>query len=415
MQNGRLQLILTTRYKDLESEAERSAYIENLEVMIDECRKSAAQGIEKVPDSIYDNMIDLLREIKPDSELLKVVWSEDENAIDEDLDKYLLSMPMLSIMTIKSMNDKALQTFRSLLPAGRTEIISSMKENGHGIRIVFKDGYLTKAYSRGRRTNGKDLTKQLKLICGDFFAELESYPIVEVRGEVLLPFSNLDAAREFNPSIKSAFSGVSSMIRESASPEETKLLHFVAYDVFGDGLNDFERLSDKFAFLEEVGFEVPYYKLSDIGRDTFEEDIENIIMDMDMETTSYEYFTDGIVTAVDDLALFKEFGTEDSYRLGNVALKMGRLQQDKYAGTVGRIEWIAGKSKKTPVAVLEEPVLTAQGNHVSNIPLYAPCYILMLEAYPGNIINFKYGGEAGVIPVLPDGRLVTEVKQDISL
>ena len=250
MQNGRLQLILTTRYKDLESEADKSAYIENLEVMIDECRKSAAQGVEKVPDSIYDNMIDLLREIKPDSELLKVVWSEDENAIDEDLDKYLLSMPMLSIMTIKSMNDKPLQTFRSLLPAGRTEIISSMKENGHGIRIVFKDGYLTKAYSRGRRTNGKDLTKQLKLICGEFFAELESYPIVEVRGEVLLPFSNLDAARAFNPSIKSAFSGVSSMIRESATPEETKLLHFVAYDVFGDGLNDLNAYLINLLFLK---------------------------------------------------------------------------------------------------------------------------------------------------------------------
>ena len=56
MQNGRLQLILTTRYKDLESEADKSAYIENLEVMIDECRKSAAQGVEKVPDSIYDNI-----------------------------------------------------------------------------------------------------------------------------------------------------------------------------------------------------------------------------------------------------------------------------------------------------------------------------------------------------------------------
>ena len=110
---------------------------------------------------------------------------------------------------------------------------------------------------------------------------------------------------------------------------------------------------------------------------------------------------------MDDLEFFSEFGAEDKFRLGNLALKMGRWKQDNYAGIVGRIEWVEGKSKKTPVAILEEGVITASGNTVTNVPLYAPCYILMLEAYPGNLVHFKYGGEAGVVPVTRDGKLIT--------
>ena len=145
-----------------------------------------------------------------------------------------------------------------------------------------------------------------------------------------------------------------------------------------------------------------------INRNNFDADIENILTEMDFLTDTSPYYLDGVVVAIDDLKLFAEFGAEDHHRLGNIALKMGKWKQNNYSGEIDHIEWINGKKKKTPVAVLTEPVETVSGNSVTNVPLYAPCYVLMLEAYPGNIINFKYGGEAGVIPVTPDGRLVTE-------
>ena len=53
-------------------------------------------------------------------------------------------------------------------------------------------------------------------------------------------------------------------------------------------------------------------------------------------------------------------------------------------------------------------VLTAQGNKVRNVPLYEPKNIMILDAYPGEPLNFRYGGEAGVVPCFPDGRLLTE-------
>lgn len=404
-----LELILT-RYSNWESEVERDEYIDKLEALIASYNKAAQQGIEAVPDSIYDTCMDYLRELKPDSHLLHQLWSSDDPSVpfDQYVDRFLVQYPMLSIQTVKHLSDKAVQDFKSRLPVGSVEVVASVKENGHGVRIVWKNGYLEKATSRGRSTNGKDLTRQMKLVFGEFLDCLEGLGLVEVRGEALLPFSTLAEARKFNPDIKSAFSGVASMIRASATPSEISLLHVLCYDIFSDVI-EFDTLSEKFQFLEDSGFYVPTYFTRNISRRTLEADLENIVNDMDLATSDYDYYTDGVVVAVNDLPLFMEFGAEDRIRLGNLALKIGRWRQDGYSGVVKEIKWVEGKSKKTPVAVLEDGVLTATGNTVTNVPLYAPVYILLLEAYPGNVIHFKYGGEAGVVPVTPDGRLVTEL------
>lgn len=407
--DSKLQLILTT-YNNWESEQAKESYIESLEEMIELMNEQARQGNPQYSDAIYDTCIDFLRELKPDSYLLHQVWSEDDNTVElnEDTDRFLYQYPMLSIQTVKHPSDKAVERFRSQLPVGDVQVINALKLNGHGVRVVIKDGHLISSTSRGRSTAGKDLTRQAKLILGEYFPNLEHYGLVELRGEVVLPFSNLEEARKFNPSIKSAFTGVASMIRSSATPEETRLLDIVFFDILCDNL-EFSTLSEKYEFLDSVGLNIPFYTISTVNRRSIVEDFDRIIMDMDIRSTDYPYYTDGIVVSIDDLELFHEFGAEDQYRLGNLALKMGRWAQDSYSGVISHIEWKRGKSKLTPVAVLEEPVLTATGASVQNIPLYAPLYILLIQAYPGNVINFRFGGEAGVIPITSDGRLVTDL------
>ncbi len=404
---GNLELVLT-RFNNWETEEDKQNYIETLECLLEDFNVAARADKPVVSDSIYDTCMDFLRELKPDSYLLHQVWTADDASVsfDSNIDQYLVKYPMLSIQTVKNMFDKPLADFQSKLPVFPLEVVCSIKENGHGVRIVYVDGVLVKATSRGRSTNGRDLTSQMVVLLGGKKEQFVGLGVVEVRAEVLLPFGNLEKARTFNSTIKSAFSGVSSMIRESASPAETSLLHVVAYDLLNDQKH-FDSLSMKFEFLTNCGFIVPEYFVTEISRRKFDTNIEDILVEMDMRCTGYPYHTDGVILAINDLDVFAEFGAEDKFRLGNLALKMGRWKQDNYMGIVGRIDWVDGKSKKTPVAVLEEGVLTATGNTVTNVPLYAPCYILMLEAYPGRPLHFKYGGEAGVVPVTADGRLVT--------
>lgn len=404
-----IQLVLT-RYNDWDAEVTRDSYIDLLESQIEEMNEAVRNGEELFDDAVYDTCLDYLRELKPDSYLLHEVWSGDgEEPLQEDIDVHLIKTPMMSIQTVKHISDRVVKAFMDKLPPfGETVIFAPIKLNGHGIRVVWKDGYLVKANSRGRSTAGKNLLNQAVAILGSYCESFADLGVLEMRGEALLPFDHLDKAREFNPKIKSAFSGVSSMMRESASEEEWQLLHFVFYDVLCDSLT-FESLSGKYEYIDQCGFRIPAYcKLKTTQRSLIR-DIESAVVEMDSLTIDYPYYTDGVVFSIDEAELFEEFGAEDSFRYGNMALKIGRWRQDAYTGIVKRIEWKEGKTKKTPVAVLDPGVLTATGNTVTNVPLYAPLYIWLLEAYPGRPINFRYGGESGVLPTTPDGRLVKEM------
>src|SRR5690606_26336848 len=122
--------------------------------------------------------------------------------------------------------------------------------------------------------------------------------LVEIRGELVLPLYNLQSAREFNPTIVSAFSGVSSMARDSASDEEVSLLDFVAYKLFIDGL-EFDTQEELYLFLEDdLGFKTPtYWIVDDVEKDelleTLEDTLEEIASDIFDEEEPYDYFTDG--------------------------------------------------------------------------------------------------------------------------
>ena len=117
-----------------------------------------------------------------------------------------------------------------------------------------------------------------------------------------------------------------------------------------------------------------------------------------------------------------------------------------YSGYSQTIMWMRGKTKLTPVAlVADEPdtaefedlgtdgmyilnkkeilnfndlgVVTASGNRVRRVPLYEPSNLVVLDAFRGNILHFRYGGEAGVVPCFDDGTPLLDgrIKQMLTL
>lgn len=407
-------LFLIHDYSEMTTTEAQEQYIESIEGFIADCRKAANRGEEMVSDSVYDTAVSLLQKLKPDSPLLSETWSDDTNGapLDESVDIQVMHHPMMSIQTIKDlslkeMKDYANRLYTEIEKSGNITMHASMKMNGHGIRFVYNNGDFVKAHTRARHSAGRDITRAVQMLVPNHVENFEGMGIVEVRGELLLPFENLDKARAFKPEIKSAFTGVSAMIRESASDEEIKLLRIVAYAVYSDNI-ELDTLSNVYQFLEDSGFEVPYYATYVADDNTDIIDLASQIVDQfEVAEEDYAYFTDGVVLSVDDLTLLNNMGSEKSYKLGNVALKVGHWKQDMYSSVIQEIVWKEGRSKMTPVAVVE-PTLTANGASVTNVPLYAPIHILRLEAYPGNILFFRFGGEAGVVPCFPDGQLITD-------
>lgn len=399
--------------------------IELLEKVIQDCNANMNNLEEvQVADSIYDTLYSALKQVKPNSGIFSEIWEEDGDITDYT--ELLVKNPMMSIETAKSYDCEELSSFLNRMPSSAS-YFASYKINGHGIRVVYENGYLVSATSRARSSAGRDLTNHLKLILGEYNEAISGYGLVEFRGELALSLDNLPEARKFNPSIKSAFSGVSSLIKPSASPEEVRLLDFLCYGMILDDFM-FETRDEEFQTIQELGFIVPQYTY-------FEEvcngDLYNTIKDtIELFEEGYEefgYFCDGVVFEVNDRNLFAQLGTDKNHNLGNIALKVGVWEQKQYCGIVNKILWTKGKNKLTPVAIISdneddlivdeygEPknlseigVLTSQGNRVKRVPLYEPKNIIVLDAYEGEPLYFRYGGEAGVVPCFPDGRLLKE-------
>lgn len=411
--------------------------IDELEKIILDCNSlMTGTYTDQVADSIYDTLYDMLKTVKPDSEVLQNIWEKDGEITDYT--ELLQANPMMSIETAKSYDCPAIENFISRMPEGETSYFASFKINGHGIRVVYKDGELVSATSRARASGGKDLTRHLRIILGDRNEALAEYGLVELRGELCLKLDRMDEAREFNPNIISAFSAVASLSRPYATEEEIKLLDFLCYGMIVEDFYFNERL-EEYSLIEECGFRTPQYALIESAtREELPEIMRSLVQSFEDAYEDFGYFCDGVVFEVNDRNLFSDLGQEGNHNLGNIALKVGVWKQDKYCGFIQSILWTKGKSKLSPVAIVsanpdeaefdwegnitnydELGVISAQGNRVRRVPLYNPKNIIVLDAYVGEPIYFKYGSESGVVPCFPDGRLLSEdvalarVKNDV--
>lgn len=387
--------------------------IEALERYIQDCNEAMnGDGEPLVEDAIYDKLVQLLTQVRSDSPVLQELWSEDDEVVGS-YNKLLEENPMVSILTVKSWNDDAITQFIQRMPE-TANYLASYKINGHGIRVVYNDGNLVEATTRGRSTNGRDITEHVKIILGDYNEALSEYGLVEIRGELALKLSNLDKAREFTPGLKSAFSAVSSLIKPSATKEEVELLDFLTYGVYIEDY-DFSSKEEVFSQLSEWGFETTeYIALEEISKDDLLENMKEVVSALESNYEEFGYFCDGVVFEVSDGDVRSYLEGEGKYHDYNLALKVDSWSQDIYTGYIKEVTWKRGKFKLNPVAVVvedldsNEGVLTVQGNRVKNIPLYNPKNILILKAYIGSPLSFKYGGEAGVVPCFPDGKLLSE-------
>lgn len=399
--------------------------IELLEKIILDCNASMNNLEEvQVADSIYDTLYYALKQVKPSSGIFSQIWEEDGYITDyTDL---LVKNPMMSIETAKSYDCDELQKFIARVPFN-TSYFASYKVNGHGIRIVYDNGYLVSATSRARSSGGRDLTRHMKILLGGYNENLVDYGLVELRGELALKLDRLEEARSFNSSIKSAFSAVSSLIKPSASEGEISLLSFLCYGLLVDGFA-FDTKEEEYQAIQDAGFQTPEFLLvEELNQEDLADTIKDIVVAFEENYEEFGYFCDGVVLELNNRDEFIALGTEKKHNLGNIALKVGVWEQSQYCGVINKIIWTKGKNKLSPVAIVSDElgdliedengklvnlseigVLTSQGNRVKRVPLYEPKNIMILDAYVGETLYFRYGGEAGVVPCFPDGRLLKE-------
>lgn len=379
--------------------------IDAFESYFRELQDAAADGEPLVQDPVYDEYREILKAVRPESELLKNNWEKDSGEELKDYDELLKQYGMRSIRTCTT-DDEIKHNFSKVLSELPVEVCSSFKLNGHASRVVFERGHLVSATTRGRSKKGRDITRHLKHILGEFNEYLEPYELVEIRGELIVTYADFN--NKLKDKCKTPLSSVTSLVRDSVTDDELDMLHFVAYKIIiKDNTDMLPTLADEFEYLDSIGFEIPLYSVTTL---TEFSDILNVRHGFEevKKENKFPYDTDGIVMAINDDSEFYSEGLDGNAFFGNIAIKMGMWECNMYTSTITDIVWERGKSWFTPKAVVE-PVVTAGGATVTTVPIYNVKVMNKLHLIPGEQIHFRFGGETGVQLLTAEGLSVTEI------
>jgi DNA ligase (NAD+) len=316
-------------------------------------------------------------------------------SISKSFDTVVHNYRMLSLGNTYSRED--LEDFDGRVAKGLDgaayEYICELKFDGVAISLIYQDGILKQAITRGDGVKGDDVTQNVKTIRTiplKVKTQLEKF---EVRGEIFMPNSvfeelnqeRLEAGEALLANPRNTASGTLKM-QDSAVVSKRKLDCYL-YSLLGEnlGINSHEGALES---LKEMQFNVsPTYRKC--------ANIEEVLSYIDFwETKRHELplETDGIVIKVNDISQQEELGFTAktpkwaiSYKYKSQAAQT-RLNGITYQ--VGRTGAI------TPVAELE-PVLLA-GTTVKRASLHNANEIERLDIRIGDIVSVEKGGE--IIP-----------------
>lgn len=227
------------------------------------------------------------------------------------------------------------------------ELTCEYKFDGLTLNLLYEDGVLVKASTRGNGTIGEVVTAQVNTI--RYLPRKISYKgRIEIQGEGILRLSALNRynATASEP-LKNARNGAAGAIR-NLNPQVTKErdLSFFAYNV-GYSDKQFNSQAEIREFLKAEGFETE-------GDFSIANDAQSAMKYADNtgeKRETLDYLIDGVVFKVNDLSLREEIGFTEKFPKWAVAYK---FKADEMTTTLNDVEWQVSRSAKlNPIAILE--------------------------------------------------------------
>lgn len=238
---------------------------------------------------------------------------------------------------------------------GMGDVVMTLKLDGAAVSLLYVDGVLVRALTRGDGTEGRVVTdKFLKTNLVPHQINLKG--VVQITGEVVAPL-HIENSRNY---------AAGSLNLNDAEEFKTRAVTFFAYGVQP---------------CQSATFDQDMKTLQSNGFSTVQTpDLEKI------------YPTDGVVFRVNRNQVFEELGYTAKHPRGAFALKVrGECVETKILS----VEWQVGKSGKvTPVAILE-PVMVGDAT-VSRATLNNPGFIKALDINIGDTVGIRRAGE--IIP-----------------
>ena len=282
------------------------------------------------------------------------------------------------------------------------ELVCELKYDGTSISLIYENGKLIQAITRGDGEKGDDVTDNVKTIRSIPLRLHGNYPkLFEIRGEILMPWSVFEALNKereeqqetlfANP--RNAASGT--MKQQNPAIVASRKLDAYLYYTLGDDL-PFDTHYENLEATRSWGF-----KVSDTTRLCKSlDEVFDFINYWDVERKNLPVATDGIVIKINSLSQQRALGFTAKSPRWAIAYK---FKAEKALTRFNSVSYQVGRTGAvTPVANLDPVQLS--GTIVKRASLHNADIIETLDLYIGDMVYVEKGGE--IIPK------ITQVDKD---
>ncbi len=293
----------------------------------------------EISDAAFDALTDELRRLSPRSRVLARVGATPTTQVWPEV-KHVRHM---GSQHKKNSAEECREWMKS---TGAEFFCWSWKLDGNSLANKHAAGALVHGWSRGDGETGSDITPNtlrmggipmLRDVLLNFWA----------RSEIIMPLATFDSRYKgrTNPETGKPYKNprnTAGGIARRQSGVGCEDLVVVAYDVDIEVETQYE----KFLWLQEQGFLTPQF-----GRITADEVGELYERFLKTDRAACPYEIDGLIIAVDNLALQRKLGMTDNRPKGQVALKFPAEEKET---TILSVTWQTGRTGRvTPVAEVE--------------------------------------------------------------
>ncbi|MCT7497952.1 NAD-dependent DNA ligase LigA [Aliarcobacter cryaerophilus] len=301
-------------------------------------------------------------------------------------------------------NDKELEDWikRASKVGDNLEFFCQPKFDGASLNLIYENGILKQAITRGDGEIGEDVTQNAMTI-QSIPLEIAEKSLIEIRGEVVIKKSDFEAINiERLKNSESTFANprnaaAGSLRQLDSSITSKRKLFFNAWGVGQNSLN-FEKTSQMMDYIFSLGFVKTPMQTLVKNIDEIKKLYENMIKKRD----TFPMLLDGMVIKIDDITTQQDLGFTQKFPRWSCAYKFPAVEKTTKLKDI--ILQVGRTGVVTPVAIVE-PVLI-EGANVERATLHNFDEIQRLDLKIGDEIIIIRSGD--VIPkitkVLKDRR-----------
>lgn len=318
-------------------------------------------------------ILELLSELKKNSEVLKYTWGI-EKIPHDDFDKLYETNGKFIPKAINDISEQEIKRFTYNMLNSK-DIFAIALPDGIDIRIIYRNGLYYKAYTYCGEDKGLDITEHIKYLVPYNIQEITDSGLIELQARLSMTDTAMREAG-INEADKLYF--IVNFISHEFSMNDIDKFCVKVYKMYCE---DFEAIMDtlwnEYELLEETELDIAEHA---IIRDVDKSDVVDAIYELQSYFDNYddkEYLYTNIIVCINN--------DMESDRL---TIDKKKLSQTIYKSTVQNIKWVSGLYSHKPKIEIK-PIITKNGDTITSLELESLDTLHRLSIEKGKEIEFS--------------------------